>query len=189
MSRKRQKAAKSKVVNYQVSDVPKNKLIEIHAEAYYRALKRIEEEKKKEKKINTPIKKEKWYVNLLFILNFLFFPFKIHKRFQLREQVYDSVLLLFVTLILKISGVFMWFSGIMYALFIILPGLTREISQQLLINLGWVLIIMLFGSLFYLAGKSFINERDSNKIHAYSASILALVSSIVSIITLINGGL
>lgn len=47
-------------------------MIEIHAEAYYRALKKIELEKIK---TNEPVgdnKDVKWYINMLFLLNLFF---------------------------------------------------------------------------------------------------------------------
>lgn len=184
MSRNKQREMKSKAVNCQLSDISESKLIEINAEAYYRALKRIEEEKKreekKEEKNSTPLKKDKWYMNILFILNFLFFPFKINKRFQLRKQMYDSVLQLFVIMILEFSGILMWLAGLLHLIYVILSGF-------IWIYASFDIVIALFGSLFYMAGQAFSKERDSNKIYAYSASILALVSCIVSVIALING--
>lgn len=41
-------------------------------------------------------------------------------------------------------------------------------------------------SIFILAGGAFEKETDSNKIYAYSASIIALVSCIVSILALLG---
>lgn len=45
--------------------------------------------------------------------------------------------------------------------------------------------IQLVGSFMIISGKAFNEEQDSMKIYAYSASIIALVSCIVSIVTLI----
>lgn len=47
-------------------------------------------------------------------------------------------------------------------------------------------ISILFGSTFVLAGGEFEKETDSNKIYAYSASIIALISCIVSIIAMLG---
>lgn len=44
-------------------------MIEIQAEAYYRVLKRIEDEKVKEDEQKLEKKKYKWYENIFFILN------------------------------------------------------------------------------------------------------------------------
>lgn len=48
------------------------------------------------------------------------------------------------------------------------------------------LVILLFGSIFILAAGVFEKETDSNKIYAYSASVIALVSCIVSIVALLG---
>ena len=48
------------------------------------------------------------------------------------------------------------------------------------------LVLLPLGSIFILAGGEFEKETDSNKIYAYSASIIALVSCIVSIIALLK---
>ena len=47
-------------------------------------------------------------------------------------------------------------------------------------------VLLLLGSIFILAGGEFEKETDSNKIYSYSASIIALVSCIVSIIALMG---
>lgn len=41
------------------------------------------------------------------------------------------------------------------------------------------------GSVFIVAGNEFSKVTDSNKIYAYSASILAVISCIVAIISLL----
>lgn len=43
---------------------------------------------------------------------------------------------------------------------------------------------MMIGSILFLGGKEFSKENDSNKIYAYSACIIALISCVVGIITL-----
>lgn len=48
------------------------------------------------------------------------------------------------------------------------------------------LVILLLGAIFILAADAFEKETDSNKIYAYSASIIALVSCIISIIALVG---
>ena len=48
------------------------------------------------------------------------------------------------------------------------------------------LVLLPLGSIFILAGGEFEKETDNNKIYAYSASIIALVSCIVSIIALLK---
>lgn len=42
------------------------------------------------------------------------------------------------------------------------------------------------GSVFVLASETFKKETDSNKIYAYSGSIIALIGCVISIITLVG---
>lgn len=49
-------------------------MIEIQSEAYYRALKRIEDEKNEADKEMAEKKKWKWYDKVLFLLNVIIFP-------------------------------------------------------------------------------------------------------------------
>ena len=47
MSRRKTKKQKQQIVKYESSNISQEQMIEIQAEAYYRALKRIEDEKAK----------------------------------------------------------------------------------------------------------------------------------------------
>ena len=68
-------------------------MIEIQEEAYYRALKRIEQEHvlNKELKGKREKKKFKRSERVLLVLNALFFPWKINKSFFIDNQIYDSI--------------------------------------------------------------------------------------------------
>ena len=48
MSRRKTKKQKQQIVKYESNNISQEQMIEIQAEAYYRALKRIEDEKSKE---------------------------------------------------------------------------------------------------------------------------------------------
>lgn len=58
-------------------------------------------------------------------------------------------------------------------------------TELIFIPIGFALL--LWGSIFAIAGKEFAKEKDSNKIYAYSASVLALISCILSLIALLKG--
>lgn len=47
MSRRKTKKQKPQIIKYESNNMSKEQIIEIHTEAYYRALKRIEDEKAK----------------------------------------------------------------------------------------------------------------------------------------------
>ena len=157
-------------------NMSEEKMIEIQAEAYYRALKRIEEEKKectKEKVVEK--RKYKFWEKVVYILNVIFFPWKISKNFKL-NGMYDTLLVMIISLILQIAGTLMWLGGILVvanSLFGFVPNVELEIYMGFL--------PILFGSIVVISGVEFSKETDSNKIYAYSASIIAIISCIVSI--------
>ena len=89
-------------------------MIEIQEEAYYRALKRIEQEHvlNKELKGKREKKKFKRSERVHLVLNALFFPWKINKSFFIDNQIYDSVLVMSTFMIMIVVGSFMWALGI-----------------------------------------------------------------------------
>lgn len=186
MSRRKSKNKKEQIKQYETKNISQEKMIEIQAEAYYRAIMRIEAEKTKvvEQKLET--KKYKWYENILFVLNVLFWPWKINKKFRVSNRIYDSILVLFVCGVLKFVGGFMWLFGIFAIIYEIYQMVTVGIIEEI-INVNPVVIFSLFlGSTFVLAGEAFSKETDSNKIYAYSASIIALISCVASILAMIG---
>lgn len=77
---KRKSKNKEQILKYESSNISQEKMIEIQAEAYYRALKRIEAEKTKDDEQKHEKKKYKWYENILFVVNVLFWPWKINNK-------------------------------------------------------------------------------------------------------------
>lgn len=157
-------------------------------QAIVKAYQIIEENKKLESQdeYDKQVDKEKWYIKALFMLNVIFFPWKVHKRFTINNQIYDSILVLFVSLILGLFGAILWVIGlfvIVYAVTILFKGAT--ISGFIGI-IGMSIVVMMFGSIFTLAAHEFSKVSDSNRIYAYSASIIALISCIVAILTLLK---
>lgn len=187
-SRKNDRKKSIKDVNSNSPSISEERMIEIQAEAYYRALIRLEKEKeKKEENKQVNKKKDKGHITALFVLNVLGFPWKINKHFKMNNKVYDSVLVLFVSFILQIIGSVIWLVGA----FAIGGEIVNFVQGNL--NKEWAIIFLLglvflfFGSTLILAGNEFSKESDSNRVYAYSASILALISCIVGIIALFKG--
>lgn len=162
--------------------VTQEQMIAIHEEAYYRAIKRLQDEGKQAER-EIPKKKNKWYENIFFFMNVFFSPWKICKKFTINNTIYDSVLVFFVSLILTTVGGFMWLVGLIGTGWQTYRLLIRKniIEFELLVLM---VVATMFGSFFILAGKQFEEETDSAKIYAYSASIIALVSCIVAVIAL-----
>lgn len=184
MSRKGKKKNREQIVKYESSNISQEKMIEIQAEAYYRALKRLEDEKNKENEKVPEKKKYKWYENALFVLNVLFWPWKINKAFSVSNRIYDSILVLFVSGAMQFIGGIMWLAGTCTVVFEIYKLITSGLTEEM-INISPIMVFMIFlGSAFVLAGGEFGKETDSNKIYAYSASIIALISCIVGAVAL-----
>lgn len=159
-------------------------MIEIQAEAYYRALKRIEDEKAKVDEQKPEKQKYKWYENILFFLNVCLWPWKMNKRFSVSTTIYDSIPVMFVSGVLRLVGGLLWLAGVVGLGAEVYSLLISEIINNYLVTCSISLVLLPLGSIFILAGEAFEKETDSNKIYAYSASIIALVSCIVSIISL-----
>ena len=86
MSRRKTKRQKQQIVKYESNNISQEQMIEIQAEAYYRALKRIEDEKTKEDEQKPERRKYKWYEEVLFCINVFFWPWKINKRFSVSKK-------------------------------------------------------------------------------------------------------
>lgn len=186
MRKKKQRKNNSQLIICSDNRISQERMIEIHAEAYYRALKRIENAKlygveKKHKK-----KEYTWYEKVFFALNVLLWPWKINKRFVINNRVYDSILVMFVSGTLEVVGSLLWLMGMLEIVCLIHQMLVIGIIDYM-VNICCISIFsLLFGCAFILAGREFEKETDDNRIYAYSACIIALISCVVSIIALIK---
>ena len=93
---------------------------------------------------------------------------------------------MFVSGVLRFVGGFLWLAGLVGLGAEVYSLLISEIINNYLVTCSIALVLLSLGSIFILAGEAFEKETDSNKIYAYSASIIALVSCIVSIIALLG---
>lgn len=186
MSKKNKSKPQKQIADYVYNNISQDCMIQIHAEAYYKALKRLEQEKDNSNESVTEKKKEKWHTRFFFVINVLFFPWIINKRFKINKGIYDSILILVVSTTLELVGTFMWIVGIYLSISKIWQMIKDGISNDLFGVFCMGMFLFFLGSVFVLASKEFIDEKDNNKIYAYSACIIALVSCIVSIITLLK---
>lgn len=186
MSRRKTKKHKQQIVKYESNNISQEQMIEIQAEAYYRAFKRIEDEKSKEDEQKPERRKYKWYEEVLFCINVFFWPWKISKRFSVSNKIYDSIPVMFVSGVLRFVGGFLWLAGLVGLGAEVYSLLIGKIISNYLVTCSISLVLLPLGSIFILAGGAFEKETDSNKIYAYSASIIALVSCIVSILALLG---
>ena len=186
MSRRKIKQPKQLSIKCESNNLSQEQMIEMHAEAYYRALKRIEDEKAKDDQQKPEKRKYKWYEEVLLYLNIFLWPWKINKRFSINNRIYDSIPVLFVSGVLRFVGGLMWLIGLVGFGFQIYSLVMRRVTNDFLGIIAISFVLLAMGSMFILAGGEFEKETDSNKIYAYSASIIALVSCIVSIIALMG---
>ena len=186
MSRRKTKKQKQHIVKYESNNISQEQMIEIQAEAYYRALKRIEDEKSKEDEQKPEIPKKKWHERILFFLNVCLWPWKINKRFNVSNRIYDSIPVMFVSFVLRLTGGIMWLVGMVGLVTAVYYLIVYRVFKDIVGVGPFSLVILLFGAIFILAADAFEKETDSNKIYAYSASIIALVSCIISIIALVG---
>ena len=165
----------------QKDDLTKEELIDIYAEAYYKALKRIENESRSE---NEPEHKVKDYEWVQYFLNVLFFPWRIRKKFKLKDNIYDNMLTLIISLIMYGIGAVLQLISLVGVI-----GIISGIGKLQVTALLWIGVIVIyclfFASVIIISAKQFSNEKDSNKIYAFSSIIIALISCIISTVTFV----
>lgn len=182
MGKRNNKKSQKQNIQYECVNISQDRMIEIQAEAYYRALKKIEQEKSDENQ--SVVEKEKWYNKILLVLNVLIFPWKIYKGFSINKGMYDSVLVFVVSISLEIIGTLMWIFGFVSTIYGVYQMVIVGISSVSFTTFYIGVMSIFMGSIFVLASSEFSKEKDSTKIYAYSACIIALISCVVSIISL-----
>ena len=182
--RKKNKKHNTENMLHHNESISKKQMIEIHEEAYYRALKRIEEENESHN-IREEKREYKWYEKVLLVINFLFWPWNIDKRLKVNNQIYNSVLVIVTSTVLLAIGGIMWIIGLGAFFWEIYKIITLKMVKEMGYTIGIVSFFWTLGSSFILAGRAFEKEMESNKIYAYSASIFALISCAIAIITML----
>ena len=112
-------------------------------------------------------------------LNIFFFPWVMLGKRGLKKQIYDELLVIPISSLLQVGGTVAWLTGA--------GGVFLSIIKKIQFNVNSCLVFLLLqllSSIMIVSGKAFGEERDSTIIYAYSASFLALVSCIVSIVAI-----
>lgn len=155
--------------------------VEIQAEAYYRAIKRIESEKNALER-NPPkrslSKKEKYQ----FFSDIFFRPKKLRIK---REHLADNLLLATVATILDSIGHILR----LFALCLFLYGIYGFIAlpTRLIMNIFNVIFaipIIFLGGIYEASSMEIENSKDYNKLYAYSASIMSALAVIIAVCAL-----
>ena len=185
MKGKKRKAQKkniqiNEITKINMQEVDEEKWVCMQAEAYYRAMKRIEDEKD-EKPVEYTPKRNRLY-RILYVFNFLVFPFKIFGKLKLKECAYKLPVVFAISLIMWCVGLIAWMTGL-----ILIPYLMTIGRLPFDISLGALSLILVFvGSMLIIGAREFEKEEDNNQIYAFSATFLALVSLCVSIVSLLR---
>lgn len=158
------------------------KYIKLQAEAYYRAMKRLEKEKAQREKVQKEkFQNRKLWERIYVFFCSLFMPwFDIGKN-RINSQIYDEMLVLPISTLLMGGGTLFYFVGIIAFVISITDKMKYNIFTSMI-----SLFVFIMGSLMVLSGRAFREEQDSMKIYAYSASIIALISCVVSIVALLR---
>lgn len=187
MSRKNKAGKrKDKIVINEKIDISEERLTEIYAETYYRALKRIEYEREVKQEQKSSKVKKPWYAWVGFWLNIFLFPFKLNKRIKFNGQLYDGLLVVIISTVLEASGALVWFCGCVNLVYECYNMFAIEVSLMQILKLVIGGVFVFAGSFLFIVGKQFGKETESNRIYAYSACVLALVGCIVSIVALLK---
>ena len=157
-------------------------MIEIYSESYYKALKRIEEEKtigKEEKKISILIK-------ILYMLNFFIWPFYISKKFQTHDSFADGILVVLLSWIFSVAGIGLWGLSLVWIIVCIVCVCEHSITlMEGCIGILLGVLLDMFGGMLWQANKEIFKETDSTKIHMCTGSFMAILGVIVAIISLV----
>lgn len=169
-------------IQSEYTNMSEEKMIEIQAEAYYRAMKRIEEEKEKQE---SPQKtKRSVCETILYLLCFTVCPRTASKRFELKNS-YDSLLVIIISGAFFLVGYFLRLAGVISIVISCFPNVPLGSILERFQFVGIGLIALLYGSIFVIAGDEFSGEKNSNKIYGYSASIIALAGCVISVIAIV----
>lgn len=177
-----------------MSRLEKENLIEIQAEAYYRALKQIDKENHSLEKfvaINQEEQRTKKQ-NLLLFLKLIFIPRKLSAELK-SSSFADNFLSFLVSIIigtigagLRLCALLLPFVGIL-KLYIDCVATSADISMWIaaLDYFAFSILLALFGSLFTITGEELSKMKDTEKLYAYTSGIMGALALIVAVISML----
>ncbi|MCI2046879.1 MAG: hypothetical protein LKJ90_04095 [Faecalibacterium sp.] len=154
----------------------KEEQIEIQAEAYYKALKRMESEKIAKE----PTQKLSQWEGGWLVAKAIIWPFHVSKKFSV-EKAPDLLLSTIVITILYVIGFVLWMGGIGTIAIAFLHN--AELAQRAFTFIIG-LCFLLFGSEFILSAKGVDKIEESFKIESYASGMMGTLAMIVALISL-----
>lgn len=169
-------------------DIPNEKLVEIIGEAVYNAMIRFEAnkmQKEKQEKKGVIKSMRELLVSIFYAIRMVAFPFALPKKYKIRKNAYGLALAAFISLALELMGLLGWGTGIAI---LISCFVTFIRSGQALSGFEILLAIVLlaWGTILWISGKSFASEENSEHIYSYSACIIAIISCLLSFLALVK---
>lgn len=110
------------------------------------------------------------------VLMLLLWPFGIGKHLKTENRFHDDFLSVLISVPFVFVGIFVWLFGLL--------SVGYSIYTHVLLSALVGIIMWMLGSFTIMAAISFSKEKDSMRLYAYAACMLALVSCIVSFISL-----
>lgn len=186
MGKKRKKNKKEKNKSETYNAFSRKELIDIHAEAYYKALKKIEAEKEatvvEESK---PIKSNGMVIKRM--LRVFIAPFSVKIGVSNENDITNSVFSFISSFVISVIGYCLWSGGI-FCLICLLWYYFNNFNVEMLWKIGIIILglvdAIVLGAMFIVAGKELDREKDGTKIMVYAANTLALVGVVIAIISL-----
>ncbi len=110
-------------------------------------------------------------------LNLIIFPwYMFSKKIQPAEDIYERLIDVIISLLLILSGTFIWVGGVEYFFRI---ALKKGFEIRVL---GISLLIMIIGSYFIRASISYIGENDYERKSKFTDKFLALLAIIITVV-------
>lgn len=166
----------------------RDEMIEMQAEAYCRALEMAEDRKKKKyDEVKERAKNIKFEEKIKFVFWMIFLPNKAKEKAGLREDITNGLFTLISSIVVAGSGhVIRFFASVFFIGSIILAATNSILLRDFIIILPITIFSFIFGAIMILSGQEIAQERDPAKITVYSAGVFALISMIISMISLLK---
>ena len=171
--------------NINCSAYTKEELIEIQEEAYVRAMRRMELEK--QQRVNDEYPQFDSKKDMIgYMLNVLFCPLFIRKKYTLRKGYSEGLIRLTSAGLVGLIGLLLWLSGVIFVILSLLGVLNNTWGRnEIFIAVVLAAYCLVFASCFIAAAREIDQEKDFQKICAYSFSLMAIVAVVISLISVI----
>lgn len=169
----------------EMNNITGERFVELQAEAYYKAIKRIEDEKTKVDNVVEERKSSFWQ-DIKFVGNIIFLPRKAKEKYDLRNDMTNGIFSMFSSVIMWVIGCFVRLA----ILFVLLIDVCSVINNTMHISYAFVdflicIFLAIIASMFILSSEEIAKERDRDRTMSYTSNILAMISVVLAIVALV----